>query len=344
MNYYITRQIANVPNAGFKAPNDINLICETMGWKKVSFVTYPGKSLIIKIKSILSLVYTWTSLLFKAKKNDYILYQHPMYFGKYISIPFLLFLRIKKCRSVLLIHDIEHLRQRDCSYAKKTSELLLFNCFSSVICHNEKMKIYLCSNGISSKKIHCLNIFDYITSDIKPENCDNYYSVVVAGNLDPEKCRYIYEFANANKDIDLNLYGVNYEDCDLENVNYYGKYSPEELPSHLVGSFGLIWDGDSIDSCSGVMGNYLKFNNPHKLSLYLVSGIPVIVWNNSAIADFVKDNKCGIVVEDLHDLKKVINTIPKSDYYQMKESCDKIGELLKSGGSFKTTLKKIESD
>ena len=32
---------------------------------------------------------------------------------------------------------------------------------------------------------------------------------------------------------------------------------------------GLVWDGDSCSSCSGVCGEYLKINNPHKISFYL---------------------------------------------------------------------------
>ena len=32
----------------------------------------------------------------------------------------------------------------------------------------------------------------------------------------------------------------------------------------MEGSFGLVWDGTSKDTCIGGFGEYLKFNNPHK--------------------------------------------------------------------------------
>ena len=56
-------------------------------------------------------------------------------------------------------------------------------------------------------------------------------------------------------------------------------------------NFGLVWDGTSLDGCNGRYGEYLKFNNPHKTSLYLSCGIPVIIWKEAALADFVEEHK-----------------------------------------------------
>ena len=53
------------------------------------------------------------------------------------------------------------------------------------------------------------------------------------------------------------------------------------------GNLGLIWDGasDSSDEDIG-MKNYTRYNNPHKLSCYMAAGLPVIVWEKSAISKF----------------------------------------------------------
>ena len=61
----------------------------------------------------------------------------------------------------------------------------------------------------------------------------------------------------------------------LENETYFGSFLPDELPAALEGGFGLVWDGDSAETCSGVFGEYLRYNNSHKASLYLASGFPL---------------------------------------------------------------------
>ena len=40
---------------------------------------------------------------------------------------------------------------------------------------------------------------------------------------------------------------------------YFGSFLPDELPVALEGGFGLVWDGDSAETCSGVFGEYLRF-------------------------------------------------------------------------------------
>ena len=50
-----------------------------------------------------------------------------------------------------------------------------------------------------------------------------------------------------------NLYGVGFDESRaLENEAYFGSFLPDELPAALEGGFGLVWDGDSAETCSGV--------------------------------------------------------------------------------------------
>ncbi len=34
---------------------------------------------------------------------------------------------------------------------------------------------------------------------------------------------------------------------------YFGSFLPDELPAALEGGFGLVWDGDSAETCSGCL-------------------------------------------------------------------------------------------
>ena len=50
------------------------------------------------------------------------------------------------------------------------------------------------------------------------------------------------------------------------------------------GSFGLIWEGDSIEKPSGSLGRYIQYISHHKLSLYILAKLPIIVAASAATA------------------------------------------------------------
>ena len=136
-----------------------------------------------------------------------------------------------------------------------------------------------------------------------------------------------------------NLYGIGYEQTNYKNVHYCGSFMPEELPFVLKGSFGLVWDGPSSESCIETYGEYLRVNNPHKTSLYLASGIPVVVWSEAAIASFIKENNCGILVSNLSELPELLSKITVDEYELMKKSTEIIGERLRQGFYTKQAVK-----
>ena len=114
-------------------------------------------------------------------------------------------------------------------------------------------------------------------------------------------------------------------------MRYRGKFAPEELIANLDGQFGLVWDANTLDTCGGTDGNYLRYNNPHKLSLYIAAGVPVIVWKESALAGFVEKNGLGICVNSLMELPEAISKISASDYDLMAERANEMGKLLRQG-------------
>ena len=103
-----------------------------------------------------------------------------------------------------------------------------------------------------------------------------------------------------------------------------------------------MWDGDSPHTCSGMYGEYLKKNNPHKASLYLASGFPIIVWSQSALADFVRQNKCGILVDSLFEIAKSLESLSENDYQELIKNSKRIGKKIRNGIFLKTALEKCE--
>lgn len=65
---------------------------------------------------------------------------------------------------------------------------------------------------------------------------------------------------------------------------------------------------------SGTFGQYLKLNNPHKTSLYLASGIPVIIWKEAALASFIVENNLGFAVDKLSEINEKLSQISDEQY------------------------------
>jgi hypothetical protein len=129
---------------------------------------------------------------------------------------------------------------------------------------------------------------------------------------------------------------------EAKSLFFKGSIKPEELPLIIEGSFGMVWDGDSILSCSGPMGEYLKYNTPHKLSLYLAAGLPVLVWDKSAMAKWVSDQGVGILVSSWQDAIDKIKQIDEAQYAEFCRQAQKIGTRLRMGDFLKRVLKEIE--
>ena len=156
-----------------------------------------------------------------------------------------------------------------------------------------------------------------------------------------DKSEFLYELGEVHN-LEINLYGVYNKSKKLpENVIYKGSLPSDEIVYALEGAYGLIWDGDSISNCRGVLGNYLRYNNPHKLSLYISAEKPVIVWHEAAIADFVKKNNLGLTVESLEELEVKINEMTMEDYSRMKKNLSNIKGKLAHGYYTRQSLHSI---
>src|SRR5699024_1209361 len=116
-----------------------------------------------------------------------------------------------------------------------------------------------------------------------------------------------------------------------KSVKYMGQFSPQELPSHLNADFGLVWDGTSVETCEGMYGQYLKYNDPHKFSLYISSGLPVIVWEHAAIADFVRANNIGLTIDSLTNIDSLISSISQTKYMELQSNVKKIAFQMRKG-------------
>ena len=350
MKYYLKDSFlhnAHEKNAGNKARNDVEAILISEGYKGLE----------LKVEN-------WYKMnFFKAQKHKYratksvfhqlgagdeLLIQFPIIHHTFFISQLIKQSQKRGVKFYLLIHDIETLRHAAGSEVKLRHKLRNYfqekkalMSVDGIIVHNDIMKSVLANQGFPADKMVSLEIFDYLIPNFaeKP-NLQKDQPIIVAGNLNPAKSGYLY---NLPEQPAYNLYGVGYDESRaLKNTTYFGSFMPDDLPAALQGSFGLVWDGDSSETCQGSYGNYLRFNNSHKASLYLASGFPLVVWKESALARFVLDKQCGIAVDSLHDLQKALDDLTDRDYMKLSANARQVGVALRNGDYLKSAISKLK--
>lgn len=253
----------------------------------------------------------------------------------------------KKNLNILLIHDLEELRNPDYSSNKgiidKAASVNVLIDADCVISHNAKMTQWLVEKGVDFKKIVDLQLFDYLSLNPSGEGGEFGKQVIIAGNLSTAKSGYLYQLSKIH-DIELELYGPGLSEdiVGVESVHYHGSYPSSQILEKISGSYGLVWDGESVEGGVGISARYQMYNNPHKVSLYLAAGFPVIMWREAALAPFILENNLGFVVDNLLELSEKISNISEQDYAIMKENVQKMGEKIRSGYFLTEALKKAE--
>lgn len=358
MNYFIKEQFYSkgrtFKSAASKARLDIEDVFLREQFEPIKIEIIPRKGnmnyISISLKNHFQVMLLWKAAIQNIEQGDRLFIQFPLQQHS-IFLDFVLKKLIRRGVEIItVIHDLESIRviKRDDissfkSYILKKEEIFFLKWSSKLIAHNDVMKNFLIKKGISSSKLISLQIFDYLIPDydtqIMKKRFNQMQPIIIAGTLRPHKADYVYHLPTNLK---FNLYGAGYVDKDLTNISYKGVFHPNELPYHLEGSFGLVWDGNSTQTCSGIYGDYLKINSPHKLSLYLAAGIPVIVWKEAAVAKFVMVNNCGFAVNSLLEIKSKTNAMSDEKYTEMKKNARNVGRLLRSGLFLKKLLNQLK--
>lgn len=335
-------------HAGQKARQDIQTLADGMGLRRLVFhgAQTAGKGLAGKLGLILAGGWNWLKLLLTVKRNSLVLFQYPhrpvksARLGK-AALP--LIRRLKGIRFAALVHDLDSLRNLHGEGAVYSDRVFL-PLFDHIICHNPAMKRHLLAQGVKEEQLTVLEIFDYLLDPLpeqkSPEGASpEEFSLCVAGNLSPEQSGYLYQLIDdPGRDYPLHLYGPGFtgESDAQKQVTYHGVFTPDELPRHLEGAYGLVWGGDSTDTCTGSFGDYLQYNNPHKLSLYLASGMPVVLWDKAATAPFVREHRLGMTVPGLKGLAADPQAVDRGRLAE-------IGKQLATGWYFTQAVEKIRS-
>lgn len=338
---YISRDYPTVKNAGGKAKTDIEAIAQEMGMVNIGLRQTVGCS-----KPVHFVRNLWGAVLaaLRLRKGDVLLLQYPM--KKYYTW---------MCKAahrngatvVTIIHDLGSFRRKALTVDQEIRRL---NHSDAIIVHNPTMKQWLTSHGCRAR-LTTLGIFDYLGSpsaqspaqsaqshEASTVNRVPRHSVFFVGSLHSKNNAFIYELGTHIQRSHLYLYGNAYQPelANPETMTCMGFARDTDLMASCQGDYGLSWYGDSLEEGKGRIGEYMQYNNPHKVSLYLRCGVPVILSKTAGLASFVQENGIGICVDDLTDLDRVLDTVDATQYEQMRQNVARVAAQIASGHHFRS--------
>ena len=318
-------------DAGPKARVDVSRTLKRLGYQFVCI-----KHLEFKSKMLFSvcrkLQFIWLYLR-HLKNAECVVIQYP---GP-TSLWLLEKLKKHKTKIIILIHDLENIRGEKGEFTEK----VVLDFANEIISHTPSMTEYLKQNGISCN-IQDIYLFDYYVENTEIYHETDRNSIVFCGNI--AKSPFIHALAEQHWKFKTYLYGKGYDEHRSNpNIEYMGAFHSDNV-SNIKGAWGLVWDGASIESCATTaIGRYLRYNSSHKASLYIVAEKPLIVWAESALAEFVKENYLGIVVHSLLELENAIEHVSKEEYQNFINNIKRLKGKLTDGAILSSIIEQIEN-
>lgn len=321
-------------DARSKAPKDVEAILSSLGYQPIRINLRQDepahKRLPKMLRALLSAVRS-------LERGSTLVLQYPLTGYFYWIVPLL---KLKGIKLIALIHDLESYRWSGALSAKELRDLRHFD---RILVHTPAMRQLLQEAGLSAGKLVELQLFDYLAegqlcTHQTPWGQDHRPEICFAGNL--TKSAFLPQLAHLTAEgLTFRLYGAEAPETIpyTEALSYAGGFRPDDLEI-LRGDWGLVWDGDSITTCSGAVGSYLRINAPHKASLYLTKGIPLIVWSESGIAPFVREHHLGITVSSLEDVPQALRALTPTEQERIHRAVEAFAGGLRQGAQLGAAL------
>ena len=257
---YFSKCYKELYSAGSKAKTDMEQIMCDLGYRNIGFPC------LVCSNKILGFVITLLSMIkvcFKLRSGDILIIQYPL--KKYYTL-LCNIVHYRGAKVITLIHDLGSFRRKRLTVLQEIDRLQNSD---YLITLNDSMSAWLQTKGCEVPKGE-LKIWDYLSPAIVLNKIEpaTDYTVVYAGALGYNKNRFLYELDRLPRQWHLSVYGKGLEADKILNKEYFsynGFLPADQLISSVQGDFGLVWDGDSYEACTGNYGEYLRYNNPHKV-------------------------------------------------------------------------------
>ena len=304
------------------------------GFEPVLFPYQQSFSIKAKISRLLFLLKKSIAI----KRGSVVVFLSPFYAR--MDKLFIQLLRRNNITLVCYIVDIDGIKDGDDYLLKK--EISFFRDLKYFIVLNDSMKKWLNEKvpGAVSAPVY---FHAFLTRPVfRPRQ--KSFEVVFAGNLAKSPfLEQLYLLKGTSPTLHFNIYGPDPTPAmtNQENITYHGVEKPYDLPAKLSGSFGLIWEGNSIERPEGSIGHYIQYITHHKLSLYIISGLPIIIAATAATAVLVEKYRIGVTVKSLYEIEEKIRAISDEDYSQMQVNMQPIAEKISKGSHLSDAINEI---
>ena len=337
-NCFISRNYKTVKSGGGRVRTDLEKIMTDMGFQNLGLQQSRHHNMVFDF------FYTFTSVMkgvMSLHRGDTLVIQYPM--KKYYEFVCDMAHR-KGVKVVTVIHDLGCFRRKKLTVEREMERLAHSD---ALIVHNPTMHKWLKDHGYQGE-MQIIGLFDYlspapITSKRQAPNAPGEYSIFFAGSLTTKHNEFIYMLPEQLKGHKFYLYGAGFrEDLAKEELVYKGFAADYELMENNLGDFGLSWYGESLTEGKGMIGEYMAYNNPHKILLYLRCNAPVIIGKTAALAPFIEENGIGICVDTLENLGDVLEKVTLEDYKRMQKNVKAMSDKIASGYFFRTAFTELQ--
>lgn len=335
---YISRNYKTLKSGGGRVRTDIETIMDGMGFKNLGLKQTRHHNMVIDF------FLTFTSMLkgvLSLRSGDTILIQYPM--KKYYEFVCDMAHR-RGVKVITVIHDLGSFRRKKLTIEREMRRLAHSD---GLIVHNPTMERWLKEHGYQGE-MQVIGIFDYLSPEpinsIRPlPESPKDYSMFFAGNLTQKQNAFIYMLPEHLGNHKFHLYGSNFrDDLAKEPLVSEGFGYDYELMHNNRGDFGLSWYGESLTEGKGMIGEYMAYNNPHKMLLYLRCHAPIIISKHAGLASFVEENGIGVCIESLENIGETLDNISIDDYLRMQKNAKEISDKVASGYFFRTAYNELK--
>lgn len=322
--YYISRNYKHPGCGGVIARRDIETVLDRMGFENIGLKpTFHRSGLTHVVRNHIGAM----KALRRIGRGDVVVLQYPMsgYFSRICRTG-----RKRGARVIAVVHDLSSFRNKSLTPDR---EMALLNQTDVLLTHNYRMRGWLADHGCTVKMID-YDIMDYLGGE-SPEPhhpAEGCCSIYFVGNLSRAQNAFLYDLAALMPDTVFYFYGPEAEtDGVPSNVRMMGVVKDSEIMRRHKGDFGISWYGSSLCAAVGPIGEYMEYNNPHKVGLYLRGNSPVIVWKKAGRARFIGQEGIGLAVDALTELPGRLAALTPQEYAAMVENVRRVNRRLAEG-------------